>query len=85
MAQVKFLVFADLHHYPGVFCTDARRRLKELFARAEKEKVDFAVSLGDFNHSVGTFPELIEDLKESPVPVYHVMGNHDTDGGIASD
>ena len=35
MSQVKFLVFADLHHYPGVFHTFARERLTQLFKRAE--------------------------------------------------
>ena len=80
MNQVKFLVFADLHHYPGVFYTDARNKLAEIMKRAEDEKVDFAVSLGDFNHSCGTFTEIFDDIKKYSVPLYHVMGNHDTDG-----
>ncbi|MBE6364626.1 MAG: hypothetical protein E7053_02600 [Lentisphaerae bacterium] len=80
MKQVKFLVFADLHHYPGVFYTDARNKLAEIMKRAENEKVDFAVSLGDFNHSCGTFTEIFEDIKKYSIPLYHVMGNHDTDG-----
>lgn len=80
MKQVKFLVFADLHHYPGVFFTDARKKLEVIMKRAEDEKVDFAVSLGDFNHSVGTFTEIMEDIKKYSVPLYHTMGNHDTDG-----
>lgn len=85
MNQVKFLVFADLHHYPGVFHTEARKRLADIFKRAEAEKVDFILSLGDFNHSVGTFPEINEDVEKSPVPFYHVMGNHDTDGAALSE
>ena len=80
MNQVKFLVFADLHHYPGVFYTDARNKLRKIMKRAEEEKVDFAVSLGDFNHSCGTFTEIFEDIKNYPVPLYHTMGNHNTDG-----
>ncbi len=80
MNTVKFLVFADLHHYPGVFHTDARKRLADILKRAEAEKVDFVVSLGDFNHSVGTFPEINADLEKFSLPFYHVMGNHDTDG-----
>ncbi len=80
MSQVKFLVFADLHHYPGVFYTDARNKLAVMMKRAEDEKVDFAVSLGDFNHSCGTFTEIFEDIKKYSVKLYHVMGNHDTDG-----
>ena len=85
MPQVKFLVFADLHHYPGVFYTDARNKLRQIMARAQAEKVDFAVSLGDFNHSVETFTEIMEDVKSYPVKLYHVMGNHDTDGAALSE
>ncbi|MBR2345151.1 MAG: metallophosphoesterase [Lentisphaeria bacterium] len=80
MNQVKFSVFADIHHYPGVFCTDARKRLADIFKRAELNKVDFILSLGDFNHSIGSFPDIMEDAEKAPVPFYHVMGNHDTDG-----
>lgn len=81
MNQVKFLAFADIHHYPGVFYTNARKKLADIFKRAEAENVDFIVSLGDFNHSVGTFPEINEDVvKNSPAPFYHTLGNHDTDG-----
>ena len=86
MNQVKFLVFADIHHYPGVFYTEARKRLADIFKRAKESNVDFIVSLGDFNHSVGTFPEINEDVeKNSPAPFYHVMGNHDTDGASLSE
>ena len=80
MSKVKFLVFADLHHYPGVFYTEARRRLDAIMRRAEAEEVDFAVSLGDFTHSVSSFPEIQEDVKKYSAKLRHVMGNHDTDG-----
>ncbi|MBQ9803541.1 MAG: metallophosphoesterase [Lentisphaeria bacterium] len=85
MAEVKFLVFADLHHYPGVFYTEARKRLAQIMQRADDEKVDFAVSLGDFNHSVKTFPEIFDDLKNYSTKLYHTLGNHDTDGAALSD
>ncbi|MBE6357681.1 MAG: hypothetical protein E7057_00355 [Lentisphaerae bacterium] len=85
MSQVKFLVFADLHHYPGVFYTDARNKLAAIMKRAVDEKVDFAVSLGDFNHCIGKFTEILDEMNNYPVKLYHVMGNHDTDGAALED
>lgn len=84
MNKVKFLVFADIHHYPGVFCTDAPERLKKIIARAEAEKVDFMVSLGDFIHH-WKLSDLVDQSFASPVPMYHVLGNHDTDGAELED
>lgn len=80
MNKVKFLAFADIHHYPGVFFTDARARLQKIIKRAQDANVDFIVSLGDFCHSSITFKDFISDSENSPIKIYHVMGNHDTDG-----
>ena len=80
MDKIKFLVFADIHHYPKVFCTDAPERFAAIRARAEREKVDFMVSLGDYCHSPTTFTDFVEESFKSSIPMYHVMGNHDTDG-----
>ncbi|MFA6930231.1 MAG: metallophosphoesterase [Lentisphaeria bacterium] len=77
---MKFLVFADLHHYPGVFYTQARERLAAIMQRAEKAQVDCAISLGDFCHSPSAFGDIIADFDAALVPVRHVLGNHDTDG-----
>ena len=85
MSEVKFSVFADIHHYPGVFCTDACRRLKNIIDRAAAEKVDFIISLGDFNHSAPQFTDIFEVAATSHMPIYHVMGNHDTDGASLED
>lgn len=85
MDRIKFLVFADIHHYPGVFCTDAPKRFAAIRERAEREKVDFMVSLGDYCHSPTTFTDFVEESFKSSVPLYHVMGNHDTDGATVED
>ena len=85
MSEVKFSVFADIHHYPGVFCTDACKRLQTIIDRAVAEKVDFIVSLGDFNHSAPHFTDIFATADASPIPIYHVMGNHDTDGASLED
>ena len=85
MNKVKFSVFADLHHYPAVFCTDAEKRLENIISRAVNGGAEFIISLGDFNHSVTTFPDICESAAASPLPIYHVMGNHDTDGAALAD
>lgn len=83
--QVKFAVFADLHHYPGVFHTKARERLKSIMQRAVDAGVDCVISLGDFCHSPTTFGEIIADFEAAPLPFKHVLGNHDTDGASLAD
>lgn len=79
MNSVKFLVFADLHHYPGIFLTDARKRLADIMQRADQVKADCIISLGDFCHCPPKFPEIIEDSKKTKIPFMHILGNHDTD------
>ena len=80
MNTVRFLVFADLHHYPGVFYTNALERFHAFCERAVREKAEFMISLGDFCHSATTFTDFMEETSHTPVPLFHVMGNHDTDG-----
>ena len=36
MNKIKFLVFADLHHYPGIFYTNAEEKLEKIKALADK-------------------------------------------------
>lgn len=85
MQSIKFLVFADLHHYPGVFYTEARERLASILKRAETAEVDCIISLGDFCHSPTLFENIVMDSATSKIPVYHVLGNHDTDGASVAD
>jgi hypothetical protein len=77
MASVKFLAFADLHHYPQAFYTYAPERLAAIRDRAIAEKVDFVISLGDF--SCGKSQDLLIEYAAFPMKTYHVFGNHDTD------
>lgn len=79
MNQVKFSVFADLHHYPGVFYSEALERLDKIRLRAIEEKVDCIISLGDFCHNPQRFAEIVQAWKAMPMPAWHVLGNHDTD------
>ncbi|MBR7121620.1 MAG: metallophosphoesterase [Lentisphaeria bacterium] len=77
MSSVKFLAFADLHHYPEVFYTFAPERLAAIRQRAIDEKVDFVISLGDFGG--GKPLDLLAEYAAFPMKTYHVFGNHDTD------
>ena len=79
MSRVKFSAFADLHHFPGVFYSRAEERLEIIRRRAEDEKVDFVISLGDFCHNVKKSAHVIKQYADFPMPVYHVLGNHDAD------
>lgn len=79
MSRVKFSAFADLHHFPGVFYSRAEERLAGIRQRAEKEQVDFVISLGDFCHHVHRSADVIKQYSSFPMPTYHVLGNHDSD------
>jgi predicted phosphodiesterase len=79
MSQVKFSVFADLHHYPEAFYTNAPERLAAIRKRAEENQVDFVVSLGDFCVNGIREKEIVAASHDFPMPFYHALGNHDTD------
>ncbi len=90
---MKILVFADLHYYSGTepkFDTSkklvqyADAMLQALIKKAEEEKVDFVVNLGDSiqdnNDKEGDKESLrlvFERQKAFPCPCYTVLGNHD--------
>ena len=79
MNTVRFLVFADLHYYPGVFYSKGLESLDVFYKRAVDAKADAIIELGDFVHGVRMFPEIIEKANEAPLPFYHSIGNHETD------
>lgn len=76
---MKFLMFADLHYHPGVFYGDDLDALKLFQKRAVEEGCEFILHAGDLCHGPSHVPELIEACNASPVPMYHCLGNHDTD------
>lgn len=77
---MKFLMFADLHYAPGVFY-GSDLKIPELFIRrAQEENCDFILHAGDLCHGPSRVPELMEIFDKSPIPVFHCLGNHDTDG-----
>lgn len=74
--EVKFLVFSDLHYD---IMPDGDERLQTILEQARKSGAAFVIELGDFV-SLGPGAEKVRAmLDESPVKVYHVLGNHDLD------
>lgn len=77
--MVKFAVFTDLHQ--GLM-HDAEWRLNVFLKKCREIKPDFVIQLGDFvdyRLSEKERSAVLEPYLELPCPVYHVLGNHDTD------
>lgn len=74
--HLKFLIFADLHYD---IMPDAENRLETILEAARKNKVSFIVNMGDLASPIARYQPLKDQLAQSPVPIYHILGNHDTD------
>ncbi len=74
--MIRFFVFGDLHYGE---LEDGERRVAELTARARAQKPDFIVSLGDLCPPEEKNRWIREALESVGVPVFHTVGNHDTD------
>lgn len=74
--MIRFAVFTDLHydHIP-----DGDRRIKEFLDAVRLKNPDFILSLGDLCYPAAENRKVIDALEQSGVPVYHTIGNHDTD------
>ncbi len=79
---LKVCVFADLHFTPGVYTNDTPEFLERILARAEAEKCDMVIHLGDMVQNVSEKPvrALLERYNSFRIPSYHVIGNHEQDG-----
>lgn len=76
---MKFLMFSDLHYVPDLFYGSDLETVKMFLRRAKEENCDFILHAGDLCHGPSTVPELMALFEDSSVPVYHCLGNHDTD------
>ena len=76
---MKFSVFSDLHHYPGVFMGGTYEDLACIEERALAENCSFVIHAGDFSHGPSHIPEYLNRYNSFRIPVYHCLGNHDTD------
>lgn len=75
--MIKFTVFGDLH-FDEV--SDGNKRVSELVEHIKVAKPDFVVSLGDLCNPVEENREIVlEKFEETGIPMYHTIGNHETD------
>ena len=80
---MKFLIFSDLHHYPGVFMggtwddlTTLQREANRLLGYTAKQTLDYAQSL--YEQKLLTYPRtdskyLTTDMAETAVAVIHLV------------
>ena len=74
-----FSVFADLHHYPGVFMGGTDEDLAFIQEMAERAGSEFIIHAGDFCHGPSLVPDYVEKYNRFHIPSYHCLGNHDSD------
>jgi predicted phosphodiesterase len=76
---LRFGVIADVHKD---IMHDADDRLRVFVDEMTKENVDFVVQIGDFCVPKVENQDFLDIWNSFPGPRYHVLGNHDTDGGF---
>lgn len=75
---LRFGVIADVHKD---IMHDADDRLATFIDHMKQSDVDFIVQLGDFCVPKEANRSFLDIWNTFPGPRYHVLGNHDTDGG----
>lgn len=64
---------------------DADERLGEFLGEANKRKLDFIIQMGDFCIPHQRNKDFLEIWNSYQGDKYHILGNHDTDGGFTKD
>ncbi len=72
--MIRFAVFTDLHYD---FIHDGSERLDMLLDGLKQEKPDFVISLGDLCRPFPTNQGVVQRLRDSSIPCYFAVGNHD--------
>jgi len=80
--SLTFCAFADIHYFPQVFPHDTREWLERVLARAEAEKCEMVVHMGDFCHTPHACRDYADFYNDFHLPCYHTLGNHDDDGNL---
>lgn len=75
---IRFGVIADVHQD---IMHDAEERLQVFVDAMREADVDFILQIGDFCVPKEANRNFLNIFKSFPGPQYHVIGNHDTDGG----
>ena len=79
-APLRFGLCADIHKD---IMHDADARLRAFVGRMGEERVDFILQLGDFCCPHERNRPFLDIWESFDGPRYHVLGNHDTDGGFS--
>lgn len=78
--KARFGMLADLH---AEFIHDAAERVGVFLEECRRTKCDFCIQLGDFcppgKLNEKSKQRILELIKHSSLPFYHVLGNHDLD------
>ncbi|HEX5171422.1 MAG TPA: metallophosphoesterase family protein [Cyclobacteriaceae bacterium] len=80
--RVKIGMCSDVH-LPTMH--DAEWRLTKFLDSMKTAKPDFIIELGDFGTPARAYAPLFELWNEYPGTKYHVIGNHEMDGGFSMD
>jgi len=81
-AKIKFGVITDLHHD---LIYDGLDRLSAFISEMNNEVPDFIIQMGDLCFPKKENLPLMKVWEKFKGPSYHVIGNHDTDGGYTRD
>ena len=81
-ATLRFGVIADVHQD---VMHDGVKRITSFVTAMEGQDVDFVLQLGDFCQPKAANDAFIEAWRGFDGPRYHVIGNHDMDGGFSRD
>ncbi|WP_297633276.1 metallophosphoesterase [uncultured Clostridium sp.] len=76
MNILNFAIFTDLHfdHIP-----DGYERLSQFIQKIKNHNLNFVIQLGDLCIPKDENKYLLELLESINIPIYHVLGNHDSD------
>ncbi len=78
MAQIKFLVFADLHYKKKMYPVKVEH-LESIIDRAASSGADLVIHEGDFSNDYSGSPEITNAFLNNKysLPVFGVYGNHE--------
>lgn len=76
MNRVKFAVFTDLH-YDHIH--DGCKRIDDFITNIKDTDIDFVIQLGDFCIPKEENQFLLNKMSSIGKPIYHIIGNHDSD------
>ena len=77
--KLRFGLITDVHQD---VMHDGENRLKVFIDESNKRNLDFAMQLGDFCCPYDYNKPFMQNWEQFNGPKYHLLGNHDTDGGF---